>query len=158
VNNPLPQLQLGDALLYGSDGGFVDWAINFKTGGFCCHVEMSCGTNNTTYASRNGVGVGHYQFREKGLVAIRRPHNSFNEQAVRAFFDTIKTNKYDWIGLLAFYNLVSEDMPHRLFCSSLYTKLAKAGGLDLFNPDVDAVKISPWDIYKTPTLRTIWHL
>ncbi len=148
-------LQPGDCLLYGSAGTFIDWCIQTKTGGVHTHVEIWEGNGNSV-ASRNGIGVNRYPFRAAQLITVRRPLQPFDQQLATKYFLSVFGEGYDWIGLSSFWGIVTEDMPHRLFCSSFATAYYRNGNIDIFNKFVDQVKISPWDLNKTPALTTIW--
>lgn len=146
----------GDVLLYGSSGSLIDWSIQAKTGGIHTHVEVWEGNGNSV-ASRNGIGVNRYPFREAQLITVRRSIQGFNQELATKYFLSVYGDGYDWIGLSAFWNIVTEDMPHKLFCSSFVRNYLRAGLVETFNPNINSVKISPWDLNKTPVLKTIWE-
>jgi hypothetical protein len=147
-------LQPLDVLLYRTPD-LVDWLIETKEGGDVAHVEAYQGFAHSM-ASRNGLGVNTYPFRLDGLVYVRRPVESLNLTRAFEWHETVRGDKYDWLGLARFYNLVKHGTPHRYFCSAYIDDLFRHAGAELFSPEIDADQISPFDLRKTPLLRTIY--
>lgn len=136
-----PILQPGDCLIYtGSD--LIDWAIRIKTWSRACHVELYAG-EGTSLASRNGIGVNRYAYRREGLIRVLRPKPPFDFPRMQAWFETVRGQKYDWLGLLCFTLAVKQGSPDKMFCSEFLTRVYRAGGFEPFQPDADADHIAP---------------
>jgi hypothetical protein len=104
----LEDIRPADVLMYGGNG-FVNRAIQIKTWSRFSHVEIYDGAG-FAWASRNGLGVGRYEVRRDGLLAVLRLRTGaagpgvvpFDIGAARAWALSVEGQAYDWIGLLSF--------------------------------------------------------
>lgn len=156
------KLIAGDCLLYRRTpftrspvGWFFGFVINRKTWSKFCHVEVYDGEGKSL-ASRDGKGVGRYPLRLSELAEVRRPSAlNFSHEIGARWFNKVEGQKYDWKGLLCFTLAVKQGALDRMFCSEFATRFYRAAGLELFNPDDDADKISPAQLHQTPNLTTV---
>lgn len=169
----LLKLRPGDCLLYGRTpfkkspvGWFFGLIINLKTWSRFSHVEVYAG-NGQSFASRDGVGVGLYEFRASELLKVRRPDSSkYTHSRAIKWFETVDHQKYDFVGLLgfglnrtklalqAFFGIKPADMQ---FCSEFATRWYRNAGLRPFNKETDADKVAPaqFDQVPSPQLTTV---
>ena len=162
----------GDVLLYGRTpfkesaiGWFFGLIINIKTWSKYCHVEVYNGAG-TSLASRDGVGVGCYPLRLAQIEKVRRPSAlDYDHRAAVRWFRKVEGQPYDFVGLLSFGLNKTKLAIQRLckikpsdmqFCSEFATRLYRRAGLDPFNPEFDADKVSPAQFDQSPVFRTVW--
>lgn len=141
----------GDALLYNS-GGFVGWAIRVKTWHRIVHCEGYVGGGQSVAARgpQDGTGgVGRWDLRLEGLVAILRPIPPFNLAAAMAWFATVDGQKYDILGLFRFYGL-GWGSKNKQICSAFLTRWQRKGGVEPFQSDEDAHNIAPFQFLTSP--------
>ena len=164
---PLPLLP-GDCLLYAPPpwswtpwkvgGWLVGKAIAIKTWNAVTHCEAYSG-QGTSVASRDGIGVGTYPLRLKGLVTILRPTEPFDLTKAHAWFATVDGQGYDWTGLLRFVmwggRSTRDDQPSKQFCSEFLTRWYRRGGLPLFG-SADADMIAPAQMLMNDILTPLW--
>lgn len=144
----------GDCLLY-SPNSILGWIVALKTWSRFSHIEIYDG-DGRSLASRDGKGVGRYPLRLDELAEVRRPTAmNFSHEIGSRWFNLVEGQKYDWIGLLCFTLAVKQGAQDRMFCSEFATRFYRASGLELFNSDVDADKISPAQLHQTPCLTTV---
>lgn len=148
------KLQNGDALLY-TPSGIFGWIIAMKTWHKVSHVEVYSG-DGFSVASRDGEGVGIYNYRADGLCAVLRPNGFYHHEAAMRWFDTVDGQKYDWKGILVFSMAVRQGAQDRMFCSEFATRLYRAGGLEPFQTDEDADHIAPFQFLTSPRFDRIW--
>lgn len=141
-------LEPGDVLLY-SGTGFISWAIKTKTWSPFSHTEVYIG-HGWSVASRDGIGVGAYQLRTKDLALILRPNAPLDLQAGLQWFQTVKGEKYDWLGLFAFFFATWQASTNKMFCSEFVLRFLRAAGLEPFTPDTDADHVSPGMLATSP--------
>ena len=153
----------GDCLLYSRTpflssrlGWFFGLVINIKTWSKFSHVEIYAG-NGMSFASRDGVGVGLYPFRHEQLAKVRRPSAlDYDHKKASHWSSRVIGQKYDWLGLLCFTLAVAQGAKDRMFCSEFATRWYRNAGLEPFNKEIDADKVSPAQFDQTPSLRTVW--
>lgn len=158
------RLQPGDILLYTRTpfrvsvlGWFFGLVINVKTWSRFSHVEIYDGEGESL-ASRDGKGVACYPLRLEQLACVRRPGPYYDSEAVRQWFDRkADGQKYDWLGLLCFTLAAKQGHPRKMFCSEFACRALRIGRIRLFNPDFDADKVSPAQLWQTPALETAWE-
>ena len=157
--NEFPPLEPGDILLYGGTD-LVSRLIQFRTWSDVSHIEIYTGAGRSV-ASRNGIGVGEYPLRIKGLRRVYRPKlvagfPPFDlEKSVRWFW-TVKGTPYGWADLLRFYLI---DVPTKgLICSEFADLFFRNGGLPLFNTNYPEGAVCPGDYEKISDLlvEQIW--
>lgn len=146
-------LEPGDVLLY-APSGFFGWLIALKTWEEVSHVEVYAG-NNQSWASRDGLGVGRYHLRTKGLKMVRRAAG-FDYDKAQAYFKTVDGQKYDWVGLAVFASLRKHGDKFKQWCSEFADNIHFEAGNDLFG-SYASDHVSPADFLKTPLLRTVWE-
>lgn len=146
-------LQPGDVLLYRPKGVF-GWVIRFHTGYKIGHVEVYVG-NGQSVASRDGVGVDVYPWRNTELAYVLRPTCPFNLVRAMAWFTRVgKGQPYGWLDLLQFcgYDVEARGM----VCSPCATYMQRAGEIPVFG-DRPAETIKPGDFLLIPEfLRKVW--
>lgn len=153
----LDRVHPGDCLLYRPET-FTDWVVAVKT--WCTkaiHCEIYLG-NEQTLASRPGLGVAIYKFRESGLSCVRRPNvwlNQVHHLDLAWFYSTANGQKYDWLGLLCFTLAVKQGAKDRMFCSEFCVRQYREWGVELFNPECDADTISPAQFYQCGAMTTV---
>jgi len=158
---PLTALKEGDCLLY-SPKGFFGWVISLKTWHEVAHCEAYVGGPGLSVASRDGVGVGQYDWRRSELKYVLRPNQPFNlAAALERFNSEWRGQGYDWLGLLRFgwrAPVSAFRFQNKQFCSEFLTRFYRAGGMDPFNGE-DADAIAPFmfllsscfDVYEVTT-------
>ena len=147
-------LQPGDVLLF-SRQGFYNRLIMLKTWSKVSHCE--CYTSaGLTVASRNGKGVNIYKMDTTGLACIMRPRVPFDLKAAMEWYVAdAHGQKYDWIGLLAFFSAKWQGKENgRMFCSEFCTRFLRAGGVDPFL-GYDADGVAPSDFLKNSAFHKI---
>lgn len=149
-------LQHGDCLLYFEWQSLVDWAIAIKTGYRIAHCEVYAG-RGMSFASRNGIGVNRYRFRPDGLVCVRRPIRAFDFDAGEKWFDRMRGQKYDFLGLLCFYLAVKRGSKDRMFCSEFALRLYRSMQFNPVNPNIDADRMPPCLFWEIQELETVWE-
>lgn len=153
--NPLPELLPGDVLLYFRKGSLVDILVGFRT--WCwsaSHVEVYAG-QSTSWASRNGVGVGQYGFRRAGLRHVLRPVGKFDLAGAQVFFERTRGTPYGWADLLRFYSIRIHT--RGMICSQFGDLLLRAAGVPAFSAEYLAGAICPRDFLVSGALRGIWR-
>jgi hypothetical protein len=147
-------LKPGDVLIYGGHG-LVDLVINLKTWSFASHVEIAV-TENLSIASRNGIGVGLYSHRSKGLRYVLRPNILFDFDNGMAWFKSCANGKpYAWSDLLGFIN-IRLDTGDGLICSEFAAMFFDHCAAPLFSPQYPRGVICPRDNLISPRLDLIW--
>lgn len=141
----------GDCLLYTPTGVF-GIAIAIKTWHSISHCECYVGQGQSV-ASRDGIGINQYPWRNTQLGYILRPNRPFNLGAAMDWFQGVRGEKYDWMGLLRF-GWRAKYVPHcltdnKMFCSEFLTRFYRAGGMDPF-PREDADAIAPFQFESNP--------
>lgn len=150
-------LQGGDCLLYRpKPHSLTGLVIALKTWTWIAHVEVYKG-GGVSLASRDGIGVNAYPLRTEQLGLVRRPNQFFDLGAALRWFEGVKGQKYDWLGLMCFTLAVRQGAPDRMFCSEFAHRLYRSGGLKVFSNDLDADHTAPAQFDQTPVLDTIWH-
>lgn len=135
-------LKAGDCLLY-APKGFFGWLISIKTWHQIAHCEIYVG-NGKSVASRDGIGVGQYDWRNTELIYVLRPNRPFDlKEALAQFNHKWRGQGYDWMGLLRFAWRAPVSrfrFENKQFCSELATRFYRGGGIDPFNgEDADAI-------------------
>jgi len=150
------ELYHGDCLLY-TPSGFFGWLIALKTWHKVSHVEVYIG-DGFAVASRDGKGVGIYNYRPDGLAAVLRPSGFYYHDGAMKWFSTVNGQKYDWKGILVFALAVKQGAKDRMFCSEFATRFYRAGGLEPFHPDEDADHIAPFQFLTSGKFDHKWEM
>lgn len=153
--NILEFIKPGDTILYNTPWDFVDWAIRVKTWSVAAHCEGYVG-NGLSVASRNGIGVGEYDFRKEGVVAVLRPVHPFNIDKAMEWFKTVDGQGYDFLGLMAFFLAARQSSPDKMFCSEFLTNWYRAGGFQVIQKNWDADKVAPGNFLMTNALDWVY--
>jgi hypothetical protein len=151
--------QPGDVLIYARTG-FYARLIRMKTWSVASHCEVVAvgGVAPMTVASRDGQGVGYYELDAHGLYAVLRPVAPFNPATAWSWFRSVSGQKYDWIGLLAFFSAKLQGKENnRQFCSEFACRFLRHGGVEPFTPETDADAVAPSDFLKSGALRCVWQ-
>lgn len=135
------ELQPGDLLLY-PPTSLMGWLIAWKTWSRppISHVEVYLGNGQS--AAARGDGVNIYRLRSDYSM-VMRPQRAFNAGAAREWLETVRGQKYDYLGLFIVFIAVRQGAPDKMYCSELATRLYRAGGLEPFHPDFDADRAAP---------------
>ncbi len=147
-------LQPGDICLYFTPGNRVSEGIAFAEGvatmaGKVSHVEVYAG-DRQSWASRDGIGVDLYPFRSDGLVTVRRPFGTFDEQRAAAEFAHLRHTPYG--SLDNGDNLLQAGIDRgngTMNCSHFASVLLEKAGVPQFDHDFDARYIVPADFLKS---------
>lgn len=150
-------LKPGDCLLY-APTGFYGWIIQSKTWHRVGHVEIYVGNGRST-ASRNGIGVGLYPWRNTELAYVLRPTRSDTLDWIGfwKWFRTVNGQGYDWLGLLRFawFKDVKIGGGDRMFCSPFAARAYRALNACVFGDAEDADAIAPFEFLLSPNLTII---
>ncbi len=126
-------------MLYASPD-LVDRVIEVASDDDVAHIEVYAG-GGTSWASRNGIGVGLYPFRSVGLKYVRRPVKPLNLVLVNAWFPTVNGAPYGWGDIAANVgvnlNLAGMD------CSHFVAVLCEVGECPQFDSVYPKDKIKP---------------
>ena len=142
----LVSLKAGDCLLY-KPKGFFGRLIAIKTWHQIGHVEVYDGseidfpTGRASWASRDGKGVGRYDYREKQLKYVLRPSAPFDLAAARRWARRMNGTPYGWADLANFVGLNIDR--HGIVCSPFVAGYYKAGGFNVF-PEDEINDIAPF--------------
>ena len=145
-------LQPGDVLLYRRDG-FVAWWIRVKTWSNVDHVETYVGNGQTFTARSEGVRV--FAFQSKGLRVVLRPVRPYDAVSAMRWRAGVLGQGYDWLGLLVFYVAAWQGSRTRMFCSEAVTRDARAGCVQPFASHVDADRVAPSDLLRSPAYHVV---
>jgi len=160
MTSPIP-LQPGDILLYSKSDVF-GLLTSFRTFSPAVHVEMFEG-EAMSLASRNGIGVNRYPFRDAQLAAVLRPKQAINMADVKAWFEVpfnkitgegVRGRPYGWLDLLRFYG--KKIKTNGWICSQFVAKALSAGGLGVFASDYYCGTIDPGDYFIPWALEWKW--
>jgi hypothetical protein len=146
-------LKPGDCLLY-RPTDLIGWIIAIKTWSKVCHVEVYAG-NGMSWASRNGIGVNLYALRTADLCEVRRPY-SFDVKAAQTWFNTVRGQAYDFLGLCCFYLAVKSGASDRMFCSEFALNLYRNAGAQVLAEECVPDHTAPSEFIQTSGLQTIW--
>jgi len=153
--NIVDELLPGDCLVYRPSGIF-GWITAIKTWTRAAHVEAYFG-RGWSVASRNGIGVNFFPFRNKGLARVLRPKQPFDmPQAMRWFHASAKGQKYDWLGLLCFTLAVRSGDALKMFCSEFLTRWYRSGGFQPFSIEQDADRVAPAQFVQSAEFTSVW--
>ena len=142
----LVTLKAGDCLLY-KPKGFFGRLIALKTWHPVGHVEVYDGaeidfpTGRASWASRDGKGVGRYDYRENGLLYVLRPTIGFDLAASRRWARRMNGTPYGWADLANFVGLNVDKCG--IICSSFVAGYYRAGGWKQF-PEDEINDIAPF--------------
>lgn len=150
-------LKAGDILLYFTEDTadkLIAWDEG-ETGDKLAvgHVEVYAG-NGFSWASRNGIGVNLYPFRQDGLVEVRSLVASFDVAAASAYFATVKGAPYGWRDNLADIGIRLGG--NGLNCSHFATLITNAGRCPQFDESFPAQEIKPRDFQLSRESVTLW--
>lgn len=148
----LSQIPPGSILLY-STNDLVDFLIELRSFGVA-HVEFYEG-NGKSLASRNGIGVDRYDFRDDGRVAVL--HNPLIDvPAFTAQFEKIKGQKYAFKSLEGFVTGEPATEPNAKICSAMVAYCLLTQPFHTFGHLWPYSQIDPSDFLKTPAHPAIW--
>lgn len=150
------QLKPGDLLLYRpKKGSFFGWLISVKTWNKISHCELYVG-DHQSIAARDGIGVNMYPLRESELAMVLRPKVPLDVVDMLNWFETVRGQKYDWLGLLVFTLAVKQGSTDKMFCSEFCTRALRAGGVEPFTVDTDADRVAPATFLYSPAFDVKW--
>lgn len=156
-------LQPGDTLLYRptafSVKRFSGWLfgrlIALKSWHNISHVEVYLGDGQSV-ASRDGEGVNRYPWRNSELAYVLRPCHSVDLVAGQTWFNGVRGQGYDWMGLTRFVRTSIRPSQTKMFCSAFWLRFYRACAFNPFAARVDADSIAPGEILDCPNLVTVW--
>lgn len=146
----------GDCLLY-SPSSIFGAVISVKTWHAISHVEIAISPSESV-ASRDGQGVSRYPLRTDHLAAVLRPTVPLDLSTALNWFESVRGQGYDWLGLLRF-SWRSEYVPSKLtankmFCSEFATRFYRQAGFDPF-PREDADAVAPFQFLYVEQLQPV---
>lgn len=125
-------LKLGDCLLYRPKGIFGR-IIQVKTWHNISHVEVYANFG-MSFASRDGLGVNLYPWRDTELAWVLRPSKPLpNPEAGIRYAMGMEGTPYGWGNLLAFVGLPIK-FPG-IVCSAFATEIYRHAGWNIFPTD-----------------------
>ncbi len=145
-------LQRGDCLLY-KPKGFFGAIIKFKSWHDVAHVEIYVGEGKSV-ASRDGIGVGTFPWRDTDIAYILRPSYELDWIGFWRWFKTVDGQGYDWIGLLRFgwFKSIGAGDNKKMFCSEFAARAYRAMGAHVFGDYEDCDAIAPAQFICSPNL------
>jgi len=158
---PLPELEIGDVLLYAPAWhNAVGLIIAVKTWTALSHAESYAGRGLSYGARIEGVDVWPVRI-DRYLRYIRRPvlppGRVFDEDAAWRAIAPMLGKPYQVSGFGAFFAPWSRARRASRICSVLSAYHLRGGGCEVFNPDLEEADVAPAQLYQTPGLRTIWE-
>lgn len=147
----LSRLQAGDCLLYTPSGVFGS-LIKLKTWHAISHVEVY-GGDGSSWASRDGLGVGRYPLRTDHLAGAWRPLHPLNLPAAVAYSVRMRGTPYGWPELFTFIGITVRG--RGVFCSEFATEWYRAAGMDPF-PGEDPQFVAPFEFAINPDFQRVW--
>lgn len=151
------ELRPGDILLY-SPSDWMGMLIAIKTWTMLSHVEVYAGRGMCFAARPQGVDL--YRERiDKYLRFVRRPVMNGKSFDLQTALDTMRPTMgqpYEICGLFSFYLPWMHRHRATRVCSPQATAFLRAGGCEIFNPDLDADDVSPAQFWQTPHATTVW--
>lgn len=152
------ELRAGDVLLY-SPSSWIGWIICLKTWCTLSHCEIYYGQGKVIAARQQGVDI--YDERiDRYLRFVRRPvlvSKPFDVASAYKAVMPMLGKPYDIKALFDFYLPWKRHYHANRICSSVVTVFLRAGGVEPFNPKVDADDIAPAQLWQTPELTTVWE-
>lgn len=148
-------LKPGDCLLY-KPRGFFGSVIKFKNWHAVAHVEIYVGKGKSV-ASRDGLGVARYPWRDTELAYVLRPDYPLDWAAFWRWFTTVDGQKYDWLGLLRFawFKSIPAGKNNKMFCSEFAARAYRMLAARVFADGEDADAIAPFQFLTSPNLSWI---
>lgn len=148
-------LKPGDVLVY-SGSSWWSRLIRIKTWSRATHVEMVSANGRKAYGAREDSGVGTWDLRIEGLVAVLRYDGLDMLDVVEFHLRCTRPRQgYDFLGLLRFFTWGAQSTD-RQFCSEYVTRLLRAGGVRPFAPGLDADLVPPSYFEASPVPRVVW--
>lgn len=148
MSDLLAILQPGDHLIY-KPHSLAGYLIALKTWTkTAAHIEIYAG-NGCSIASRH-EGVNRYLLRREDLSMVLRPLDSFNFAKGMEYFESVKGEGYDYLGLAVFGLLTERGEEGKQICSEFATNWDRATGLVPFNRDWPAEKVAPAQFLQSP--------
>ncbi len=148
-------LRRGDCLLYRPTGIFGT-IIKLKSWHDVAHVEIYTGEGKSV-ASRDGLGVGLYPWRDTDIAYVLRPTYPLDWMGFWRWFKTVNGQKYDWLGLLRFswFKSIGTNNNNRMFCSEFAVRAYRAMNAHVFNDYEDADAVAPAQFLTSPNVIVI---
>lgn len=153
MNTPTP-LFAGDHLLYGrTPWDLFGFITSLKTWSPAVHIEIYEGFG-MSLASRNGVGVNSYPYREEQLIAVVRPPNTFEFERGLKWFDGVRGKPYGWLDLLRFVGINIKT--NGLICSEFVAMFDRVSLSYPFNLNYPEESVDPGDFLLPRDFQWIW--
>jgi len=149
-------LQPGDCLVY-RPTGFFGWAIATKTWHRWSHVEVVDVPGRTNVASRDGKGVECYPMRWEQVGMVLRPPSAFDFAKALAYWRSVRGQRYDFWGLMAFFRTKAAATNGRQFCSEFATNFYRAGGCAIFHGERAECVPPYYFAVLADDFETVWH-
>lgn len=150
-------LQPGDMLVY-SGHSLFSWLIKKKTYSDYTHIALYVGEGKQR-EFREFKGAQEVPLRIENLVMIRRPKGSWNKEKSQVFWDSIKTQGYDYVGLFfSFIAVMRGASSQKMWCSEYYARdhRISVDGEPLFSEVTDADRVAPGDCVKSSGTSLVW--
>lgn len=149
-------LQPGDVLIY-SGTGFFSRLIKFKTASEWTHAAVYIGGGKQR-EFKEGAGPQEVELRLKNLSLIRRSHCVWSREKSDQFWEEVKTQGYDYIGLFwSFYARVQGRNNDKMFCSEYVVRDSRhSTGCPVVSEETDADAVTPEDLGKSVAYSTVW--
>ena len=115
-------------------------------------------------ASRNGIGVNRYTYRENQLAAVLRPSSTVDMSAIKEWFEKpyseltaegVRGGYYGWLDLLRFYSI--KLATNGWICSEFVAKALRVGGINAFAKCYNEGTIDPGDYFVSPAFGWMWY-
>lgn len=150
-------LKPGDILVY-SGSSVLSRLIKLKTYSEWTHVAIYVGDNKQR-EFREGIGAQECPFTIKNLAMIRRRVAVWNREKSDAYWERVKDQGYDYIGILwSFFARRQGRENNSMFCSEYIIRddrQACAGYL--VSDETDADGVAPADIVRSPASFVVWR-
>ena len=150
-------LKPGDCLLYRpKPRSLFGNIIKFKNWHEVSHVEIYVGAGKSV-ASRDGLGVAQYPWRDSELAYVLRPTYPLDWAAFWKWFQTVNGQKYDWLGLLRFgwFKSIGTGDNSKMFCSEFAARAYRVLNAHVFADAEDADAIAPFQFLTSPNLTWV---
>jgi hypothetical protein len=137
----MTDLRPGDLLCY-PPTSFIGHLIVLKTWSRppVSHVEVYLGDGKSAAARAQGVNI--YTLRHDWSLVLR-PTLPFDRDAALAWMETVRGQRYDFLGLFSSFLARKQGHPDKMYCSELAARLYRKSGMDPFSRDFDADQAAP---------------
>jgi hypothetical protein len=148
-------LRAGDVMFY-RPCAWYSRLICALSGGWTSHVEVYYGKGLSIAARPYGVNI--YASRvDRYLASIRRPGFAYFDASGGWLAIKHDIGKpYEFKALPRFFQYWRRSRHVARVCSPIATKFLMGGGCNPFQPRADLSRVSPYDLWASTALYTIW--